>query len=313
MKDIYLYIKGGVGTPELATGIKESIPHLSSNGYKIHITPLTELAPDDSNCMIIGNWKTLSGHEEKLKEKKCNILLYYFESVPYLDYEGNLYLGNDHWSEKTWGEFKSKIHNYDYIAFYDGGQENFVLKNYPDLEGRTCTFFLGVNDSYLLRDNPNPKYDFMHFGWSSFGTRRYNILKSLNNYLSIHPIWSSLSNERTKIFNQSRHILNLSFHNQPSFPWARLIFAICNKMVLFSEGAYCEPAYTKEGHIGEIIPNKHYVELPYGNVNGIIEVTKHWLEKPEKLQEMAEKNHDYFYKKYLLADRLTKLFDKVFI
>lgn len=313
MKDIYIYIKGGVATPELSAGIKESIPHLSNSGYKIHLTPLTELPPDNSDCMIIGDWKTLNGHEVKLKEKNCNILLYFFESLPYLDYKGNLYLGNNHWSEKAWVEFKGLIGNYDHIAFYEGGQENFVLENYPNLEGKTQTFFLGVHDSYLFRENPNPKYDFMHFGWSSFGTRRSSILTYLNNYFSIYPKWSSIEEERTNAFNESRYILNLSFYNQPRFPWIRLQFAITNKMALFSEGAYCEPAYNKEGKPSEIIPNKHYIELPFRDMFTMKGELENWLEKRDKLEQMVERNHMYFFKKYHMQDRLVKLFDGVFL
>lgn len=317
MREIYLYIKGGAATPELILGIKDSLPEFLNQGYRVHLLPLTELAPSNSNCLIIGDWKTLDGREEYLKSRGCRIALYFMESLPSLDHKGNVYLGDGHWSELAWKEFKSKIHLYDYILFYDGGHENYVLDNYPNIRGKTCTYFLGIHDSYNIKTQTESKYDLLHFGWCPFGNRRENILKQLSRGISIHPTWSSIDEERTKIFNSSKHILSLSFYNQPRFSWIRFIFAVCNKMVLFTEASYCEPVYNRDG-TGEIVPNKHFIEFPYldkpygRDISETRELITQWLDKPRELQDIVDENYTYFYKEYFLPDRLTRLFDEVF-
>lgn len=319
MDDVYLYVKDGVATPELSLGIRDSLPRFLDQGYRVHLLPPTELAPDNSDCLIIGDWKTLGGREEALKSRGCRVALYFMESLPSLDYKGNLYRGDGHWSELAWKEFKSKIHLYDYLVFYDGGHENYVLENHPEIKGKTCTYFLGVHDSYRIKTSHESKYDLLHFGWCPFGNRRESILKQLSRGLSIHPTWSSTDEERTRVFNSSKHILSLSFYAQPRFSWIRFIFAVCNKMMLFTEASYCEPVYTQaQGGVGEIVPNKHFIELPYLNtpygrdVGEVREVISKWLDKPKELQSMVDENYAYFHKEYSLPDRLIKLFGEVF-
>lgn len=274
------------------------------------------LPPDNSYCFVVGDFNTLLKSDEVLKANGCRVALYFMESIPSMDYSGKIYRGNLHWSDLAWDYMKSKVHLYDFIVFYDGGIENYAVTNHPPLKGKTCTYWLGVDKAYQFSSGSDKSYDFVHFGWVPQGGRRIKILTELAKHINLYPKWSSMQNDRTLAFDKSRYILNLHFHNQPSFPWARLAFAIANKKVLFTEASICKPVYTEPDTLGDIIPGKHFMELPFikndGDITTTINLLKAYIKGHDKLEKIAEDNYKYFFENYGMSDRLKCIFNVIY-
>ena len=322
MEDIYLYLRGGGAFPELLVGLRRNKRNFKRRGYNVYIVPPMNLRvylpPKNSNVVVMGDWKFLHGLEDKMKKIGCNIAFYLMEPLPSLLYDGTLYLGAGHYSDKATTDFESKIDRYSYLVFTDGSVENFVLSRNKDFEGRTCTNFIGVDQSYIFRrENARPKYDFMHFGWCPFGSRRSIRLERTGRKFSVYPKWEIVADERTLAFNSSRYILAFYYYNQPCWQWIRFMFSVANKMPLFTEASYCEPLYTKTGNPSIIESGKHLIEFPYiegqGDYGEIYDILHDWLDHPDKLKRMADDNYKYFFKNYPFRKTLPKLFDKIFM
>lgn len=318
MKDIFIYIKSGGSFLELNDAVKNNTDRLEKHGYNIKVLSPDLLPPKDSKVLIMGDWKSLDNVEDKLVNLDCSIALYLLEPLPGLTYDGTYYPGDPSWVSTTLHEFEAIKSRYDYLVFYEGSMENFVLDSYPEFKDRTCTHFMGVDESYVFRDpNAQPQHDFTHFGWCPFGNRRNIRLERLSRKFNIYPTWSSFKDDRTKALNSSKYLLYLNFFYQPYFTWIRFIFSVCNKMPLFSEKSFCEPVYTRERNISHIRPNIDFVEFPYmegqGSYKEHFDVIKSWLERPDDLTKMADDNYKYFFENYRLSDCLKNLLEKIFI
>ena len=145
---------------------------------------------------------------------------------------------------------------------------------------------LPVNSPPSPNPSPRKKYDILFYGSSN--RRRDQLIDNLRKaglrvYYGQYNVWA---NERDKLVQQSRIVLNIHYYEEPVLESSRLTYLLANKAFVVSEPSQ------------DAILDRDYQDLvkftPYHKV---VETCKYYIENERERESFALKAHETFKKK----------------